>query len=367
MVQQLGLPLSIPIILLLFFFWKFSPALPHYRYARLVEQKEMMTCGTSSTNVIPGKGMWSLECTDWYNRGKWTLREIPLSWNMTFGYHRWKSSSIIPADRCEHLGKSAEFQSLTNAPDVFEAEEFFRAALQISRRKRNYSSSTTTVISFVGDSVMRQTFAVLLEALGIPKDACIYTPRIPNKKKTLFPSECNWTTPIVATGRRSLNLVLRMHNNRYGTDGWPKKAFFAQADIVLMNFGVWYMEQQGISQKTNHTPLTYLPRMALLLEEIQNVRKPHQLIVFRESSEMLTTTSDSLVQLSQRLRALLVHHHIPLITRHSSRNFTQPESQLFYDKVHFCEPSVPLAWITVFTYILRDWAAFLSRSELMNL
>jgi len=325
-------------------------------------------CGTSSL-LSPGKPMWSPECTAWYNRGNWTLRSTPRSWDATFSYHPWKKSKINTM--CEYVGKSAEFQSLTNKPKVFEAEAFLRVAKQVGRREQKNSTleATITSILFVGDSVSRQSFAVLLEGIGIPKEACAY---MQVHHKLRFPSECNWTTTMTGVSGElsSLTLILRMHNTSYGTEDWTNRTrgkwtnqtYFAQADIIFMNFGIWYVEQQEIGIKSNHTPLTYLPYMARLMEEIQAIRQPHQLIVFRESSKNLNRHKNTkLVQLSQRLRPLLVQNQIPLVTNHNSIDMTRLESHLFYDSIHFCEPSVPLAWMAVFTYIISDWGLFLAR------
>lgn len=333
----------------------------HHHDAHLISAP---ICGASLSFPSPrNKLMWSPECTSWYNRGNWTLRETPRLWKQTFGYHTWETSRNIPAEQCEHIGKSAEFLSSTNQPKVFEEDVFFRAAQQIGRRDEE-NGSTTTSILFVGDSVTRQTFAVFLEAIGIPKKACTFKQLVVEGKKYehRFPTKCRWTTTLsLPTGEERIhNLILRRYDSVYGTEGWEKENGFAQADIILMNFGVWYVENRREGQKTHHTSSTYIQHMTHLLERIQAVRQPHQLIIFRESSEMMNPTNEILVELSHRLRPLLTQYQIPLITRHNSRAKTRLESQFFRDKVHFCEPSVPLAWITVLTYIVRDWGEFLA-------
>ena len=315
-------------------------------------------CGQFHGQSPTRKLMWSQECAYWYNSGYWTLRGTPRPWNMTFGYHTWNTSNIMSAQECEHIGRSAEFKSLTNQPKAFEANAFLQAAHQIGRTKYNNSSlpTTTTVISIVGDSVSRQTFSVLLEAIGIRREACTFEP-LPGAK-ILFPTKCSWTTTKI--GNSILNLTLYMHNSHY-TDNWPNQTVFEQSDIVLMNFGMWYVEQQKAGQRTNHTPLTYITHMTRLFEDIQLERQPRQLIVFRETSFRHGVPNADLVSFSKKLHPLLELHQIPLITHHNSSNFT-----LFHDRIHFCEPSLPLAWITILTYMMQDWGVFISRRHVKN-
>ena len=130
-----------------------------------------------------------------------------------------------------------------------------------------------------------------------------------------------------------------MHNEKYGDN--ITKTYFQEADIIVFNFGVWYVEQQGFGRQNNHTPSTYVSNMILLLDNIESLRKPHQLIVFRESAEMLNPTNKSLQSMTQELRPILIEHRIPIIA-HQSANL----KDLFIDKIHFCEPALQLAWLT---------------------
>ena len=95
------------------------------------------------------------------------------------------------------------------------------------------------VVSFIGDSLSRQSFGVLLEAIQTPPQVCTYA-KLKHGGNSAFPTECaliNGTT----------NITFRMHNEKYGDN--ITKTYFQEADIIVFNFGVWYVEQQGASDQ----------------------------------------------------------------------------------------------------------------------
>mmetsp|Transcript_34757 Transcript_34757/g.74033 ORF Transcript_34757/g.74033 Transcript_34757/m.74033 type:complete len:210 (-) Transcript_34757:272-901(-) len=199
------------------------------------------------------------------------------------------------------------------------------------------------IISFIGDSLSRQLFAVLLEAVGTSSESCTYGKLGAIK----FPYQCVHETD---------NITVRMHNENYG-DNITKNQFFAQADIIVMNVGVWHLEQQVYGVRTNHTPTTYYSHMLLIMQEISRARRPHQLTVFRQSPEMRTSASAALQRVTQKLLPLFIKHEIPVIAHQSAlpnQNLTTT-SNWFHDNAHYCELALQLAWLTILMHIVRDW------------
>ena len=224
------------------------------------------------------------------------------------------------------MGTTLEWKSLHGEPSTFDGSAFLKFL------------GNNKVVSFIGDSVSRQMFAVLLEAIQVPPQACTSELFL----NTLFPVECvllNDTT----------NITLRMHNDYYG-DNITNNTYFEEADIIVLNFGVWYVERVEDGLRTNHTASNYVSHMIQLLNDIETVRKPHQLIVFRESAEMLNPTTKSLQSMTQELRPILIEHRIPIIA-HQSANL----KDLFHDRIHWCEPALQLAWLTILLHIAKDW------------
>lgn len=277
-----------------------------------------------------GQHPWSLECFHHYNAGNWTTLDHPRYWSQQYGYHKWSTGP----KNCERMGKTLEWKSLHNSPSVFDGNAFLEAVGQ------------NKVVSFIGDSVSRQSFAVLLEAIQTPPQVCNWAPLT---KTITFPTEC-----VLALGENDTpNITFRMHNEWYG-DYITNETYFKEADITVLNLGVWYVEQQGYGQQTNHTPSNYVSHMVQILKGIETSRKPHQLIVFRESAEMLTPSSESLQNMTQELRSILIEHRIPIIAHqsaHLKKNFTD----LFHDEIHWCEPALQLAWLTILLHIVKDW------------
>lgn len=280
--------------------------------------------GLNATNKC-GQHPWTLKCFHYYNAGNWTTLDHPRNWSQQFGYHKWNTGPN--RKNCERLGTTLEWKSLHGKHVTFDGSAFLK------------SVGNNKVVSFIGDSLSRQTFAVLLEAIQTPPQVCTYTNF--KTKNITFPNEC-------ALKNGTMNITFRMHNENYG-DHIANKAYFQEADIIVFNFGVWYVEQQQLGQN-NHTPSTYVSKMIQLLNNIESLRKPHQLIIFRESAETLNPTSKSLQIMTQELRPVLIEHKIPIIA-HQSAYLTD----LFHDKIHWCEPALQLAWLTTLLHIVNDW------------
>ena len=197
----------------------------------------------------------------------------------------------------------------------------------------------------------RQTFAVLLEALGLHWRNC----SVIAAPTRIMTTKCNIKN----------NVTLRMLNDNYGESWYTNTSTIVESDIIVMNFGVWYVEQKQLGRKTNHTSGTYLAKMRELVDFMETVRKPHQLIVFRESAEMLRPTSATLNKLGKELQSLWISHRVPMIAHQSAvhANRARPKTNsstvadLFHDWIHHCEPTLQLAWLTVLSYIVRDWKA----------
>jgi len=282
-----------------------------------------------------GQHPWTLECFHHYNAGDWTTLDHPRNWSQQIGYHKWSTGP----KNCERMGKTLEWKSLHNSPSVFDGNAFLEAVGQ------------NKVVSFIGDSVSRQSFAVLLDAIQTPPQVCNWAPFSKNgaQLNITFPTEC-----VLALGENdTTNITFRMHNEIYG-DYITNETYFKEADIIVLNFGVWYVEQQGHGRRTNHTPSNYVSHMVQILKGIETSRKPHQLIVFRESAEMLKPSSESLQKMTQELRSILIEHRIPIIA-HQSAHLKKNFPDLFHDAIHWCEPALQLAWLTIFLHIVKDW------------
>ena len=273
-----------------------------------------------------GQHPWSIECYHHYNAGNWTTLDHPRNWSQIYGYHKWSTGPV----NCERLGKTLEWKSLHRKPSVFDGGDFLK------------SVGSNKVVSFFGDSLSRQSFAVLLEAIQTPPQACNYGPL--GNSKISFPTEC----VLALEGNDTTNITLRMHNDWYGDQ--TNETCFTEADIIVLNFGVWYFEAQAIGQRTNHTPSNDVSHMIQILNNIETLRKPHQLIVFRESAEMRNPTSQSLQIMTQELRPILIEHRIPIIA-HQSTNL----DYLHHDRIHWCEPALQLAWLTTLLHMVIDW------------
>ena len=106
------------------------------------------------------------------------------------------------------MGTTLEWKSLHGEPSTFDGSAFLK-------------SVGNKVVSFIGDSVSRQSFAVLLEAIQTPPQACTYAKL---DKTITFPTECaliNGTT----------NITFRMHNEKYGDN--ITNTYFREADIIV--------------------------------------------------------------------------------------------------------------------------------------
>jgi hypothetical protein len=284
-----------------------------------------------------GKNPWSYECFDHYNAGYWTILDNPKNWSQQYGYHKWSTATTTATTspkKCERSAKTLEWKSLHGEQKMFDGIAFLKA---LERQK-------VTVVSFIGDSISRQSFAVLLEAIQTPAQACSWGKLT---KEISFPTEC----VSALEGNNITNVTFRMHNDVYG-DHISEEPYFEEADIIVMNFGIWYVEQKKIGQQTNHTPSTYLSHMVQIIGDINRRRRPHQLIVFRESAKMLIPTSNALLQkMTQELRSVLIEHKIPIIA-HQSANLTD---DLFHDDIHLCEPALQLSWLTILMHIVQGW------------
>jgi hypothetical protein len=247
-----------------------------------------------------GQTPWTEHCAEWYNTGKWIVLPEPIEWNQTYSARsmEWQSSRQTSPSECQRVGTSLQWRSTTQNIElpVWDADRFLRA---VGPHKR---------ITIVGDSVARQHYATLLEALG--------TDHIRNCTK--FDHDY-WGPQLPSSCRTTNNVTIHVVQDNYGSwdegvgpyDGGIRgksyigtmadQDYFRESDLIVMSFGVWYYEQVGTGVKTNHTPATYIRHMRTLVDDIALHRQPHQLIVWRETTGPRKRKNHEAIKAANRL------------------------------------------------------------------
>jgi hypothetical protein len=308
---------------------------------------------------------WLEYCAEYYNKGNWTIRSSPLVWNQTYSIEDrlWHMAARHSPSECQQIGTSLEWQSHADhhhrsADGGWNSQQFLDAV------------GPNQVITFVGDSLTRQHFATLLEALDHDHHILSCTGQNHGWGKR-FPRSCVTTK----------NVTIQCIYDNFGSwdDGIPAwdggirgksyigtmatQDYFRDSHLIIMNFGLWYYEQGEIGIQTNHTKNSYERHVRRLVNEVAMYRQSHQLVVWRE-----TTLAGQTKHPDWPFRSLFAQHQIPVIYDHSVK---QPPSgrhlnnkkassswtaaDLYMDAAHFCEPAIQMAWNTILSHMVQDW------------
>jgi hypothetical protein len=318
------------------------------------------TTTTSFVAAAPtpcGQTPWSLNCTEWYNNGTWTVLPEPIKWNQTYSAEAmdWQSSKILNASECRRVGTSLQWQSTTHA--VWDADRFLNAFGPHQR------------ITIVGDSVTRQHYATFIEALGVDHI----------RNCTGF-GQHYWGPRLPLSCLTTNNVTINVVQDNYGSwdegvgpyDGGNRgksyigtmadQDYFRESNLIVMNFGIWYYEQVPTGIKTNHTPESYIRHMHALADDIALHRQPHQLVVWRESTGPRRYNYEAIKAANLLLRPYMAQRQIPIIYDHSTKyGPTGPVAttvaKLYIDNIHFCEPALQMTWTTILSHMVQDWIA----------
>jgi hypothetical protein len=309
---------------------------------------------------------WLEHCAEYYNNGNWSIRSVPLVWNQTYSIEDrlWPMAVRHSASECQRIGTSLEWQSSLSSSSQhkddhsagggWNAQHFLDAV------------GPNQVITFVGDSLTRQHFATLLEALDYDHHISSCTGQNHGWGKR-FPRSCVTTN----------NVTIQCIYDNFGSwdDGIPAwdggirgksyigtmatQDYFRESHLIIMNFGLWYYEQGDIGVQTNHTKVSYERHVRRLVNEVAMYRQPHQLVVWRE-----TTLAGQTKHPDWPFRSLFAQHQIPVIYDHSVQQQQPPSDQhptaadLYMDAAHFCEPAIQMAWSTILSHMVQDWRRY---------